>query len=91
MLFQTESFDARVYTYENDVMYANSIPFFSGKGSRFFALVNYEVNRNVELWVRYAQTYFTNPNVFILTNSGSLDTVIGNKKSEIKVQVRISF
>ncbi len=91
MLFQTESFDARVYTYENDVMYANSIPFFSGKGSRFFALVNYEVNRNIELWVRYAQTYFTNPNVFVITNSGSLDTVIGNKKSEIKVQVRISF
>ena len=91
MLFQTESYDARVYVYENDVMYANSIPFFSGKGSRFFALANYEVSRNFEVWVRYSQTYFTNPNVFILTNSGSLDTVIGNKKSEIKVQVRISF
>ncbi len=91
MLFQTESYDARVYAYENDVMYANSIPFFSGKGSRFFALLNYEVNRNFEIWLRYSQTYFTNPNVFIVSNSGSLETVFGNKKSEIKAQVRISF
>ncbi|MBL0048033.1 MAG: hypothetical protein IPP32_08065 [Bacteroidetes bacterium] len=91
MLFQTQSFDSRVYTYENDVLYSNSIPFFSGKGSRIFALVNYDISRNVEVWVRYSQTYFTNPNVFIITDSGSLDTVIGNKKSEIKVQVRISF
>ena len=91
MLFQTESYDARIYTYENDVMYANSIPSFSGKGSRFFALLNYEVSRNIEIWLRYSQTYFTNPNNFVITNSGSLDTVLGNKRSEIKAQVRISF
>jgi hypothetical protein len=91
MLFQTQSFDARVYAYENDVMYANSIPFFSGKGSRFFALLNYDITRNIEIWLRYSQTYFTNPNTFIITNSGSLDTVFGNKRSEIKAQVRFTF
>ena len=91
MLFQTESYDARVYTYENDVLYANSIPAFSGKGSRFFALLNYDLSKNIELWLRYSQSYFTNPNNFIITSSGSLDTVFGNKRSEIKAQVRISF
>ena len=91
MLFQTESYDARLYAYENDVLYSNTIPFFSGKGSRFYALLNYDIAKNIELWVRYAQTYYTNPNVFLTTSSESMETVIGNKKSDIKVQLRMAF
>ena len=90
MLFDTKNYDARIYAYENDVLYANSIPAFSGKGTRFYTLLNYEVNRHFELWLRYSQTYFNYKNGYAVSG-GTLDELPANIKSEIKIQVKILF
>jgi hypothetical protein len=87
-LFQTDSYDARIYTYENDMPGAYSIPAFSDRGSRFYILLDYSVNRHIEVWLRFAQTVYDNRDVI---SEGSLTEIKGNTKSEVKAQVRFKF
>jgi len=86
-LFDTDSYDERIYAYENDVLYAYSIPAYYYKGSRAYILVKYSLGRNIDLWLRYAQTYYSNKQV---VGSG-LDEIQGRFKSEIKAQIRVKF
>jgi hypothetical protein len=87
-LFQTDSYDARIYTYENDVPGSYSIPAFSGRGSRFYIMLDYNITRKIEVWVRYSQTYYDNTKVI---SPGSINEIQGNTKSEIKAQVKFKF
>lgn len=85
--FDVSSFDARIYAFENDVLYAFSIPFFQDEGIRYYVLLNYEFNRHLEAWIRFAQT-----NYFYRESIGSgLDQIDANVKSEVKVQLRFRF
>ncbi len=86
-LFETESYNARIYTYESDVLHAFSIPALYDKGSRFYLLAKYELKNDVTCWVRFAQTWYSQK-----TEIGSgLDRIDGNTKSEVKVQLRWKF
>lgn len=86
-IFDTESFNSRIYAYENDVLYAFSVPAFNGRGSRFYITTKYHVNRNIDLWLRYANTYFADR-----TEIGSgKERINGNTRNEIKAQLRIKF
>lgn len=87
-LFQTGSFDSRMYAYENDVPYSFSIPAYYGKGSRVFFLVNWDVTRRFEVWLRVAQFFWYDRNVI---SEGSLTEIQGNTKTEVKVQLRIKL
>jgi hypothetical protein len=87
-LFETDNYDTRIYAYENDVLNSYSIPSYYSRGSRFYVLVDYTISRQIELWLRYAQTFYDNKNSI---SKGSLNEIAGNTKSEIKVQVRFKF
>ncbi len=86
-IFSTDSYDERIYAYENDVLYAFSIPAYYYKGNRFYFLLKYKVMKNIELWFRISQTWYANKNVV----SSGLDEIEGNKKTEIKAQIRLKF
>lgn len=86
-LFDCDSYDARMYTFESDVLYAYSIPGFYNKGTRFYINMKYHVSRNIDLWFRFAQTYYSNINVI----SSGLTEISGRTKSEVKAQLRIKF
>jgi len=86
-LFDADSYDARIYAYENDVLYAYAVPAFSNRGMRFYLLARYTLTRGIDMWVRFAQTYYSNLDV---VGSG-LDEIDGNTKSEIKAEVRFKF
>jgi hypothetical protein len=86
-LFNTDSYDERIYAYENDVLYAFSVPAYYYKGSRFYVLIKYEIARWLDVWVRFAQTVYTNRQ----TIGSGLDEIEGDTKSEIKAQVRLKF
>ena len=86
-LFDTDSYDTRLYTYENDVPFSFSIPSFSGKGSRFYALLNTKLNKNLSLILRYARTWYSDRNVI----SSGPDEISGNIKSDVKAVLRLSF
>jgi hypothetical protein len=86
-MFDTDSYDERIYAFENDVLYAYSIPAYYYKGSRAYILVKYSLGRNIDLWLRYAQTYYSNRQ----TIGSGLDEIQGRLKSEVKAQVRVKF
>lgn len=86
-IFDTESFNSRIYAYENDVLYAFSIPAYSNRGVRTYLTVRYHVKRGVDLWLRYSLTYYDNLDVV----SAGLDEIQGNHKQEIKAQLRFKF
>lgn len=87
-LFQTDSYNARVYAYENDMPMQFSIPAYYGKGSRVYFLMNWDVTRRFELWLRVAQWFYYNQQVI---SAGSLTEIRGNHKTEVKLQVRYKF
>lgn len=86
-LFDADDYDARIYAYENDVLYAYTVPSFSNRGMRFYAVARYSISRGIDVWLRFAQTYYSNLD---LIGSG-LDEINGNTKSELKAEVRFKF
>jgi len=87
-VFDTKSYDSRVYAYENDVLYSYSVPALYYKGQRAYFLVNWDITRNVEIWVRIAQTIYDNQNVI---SAGSMNEIDSNHKTELKLQLRLKF
>lgn len=86
-IFDTDGFDARIYAYENDVLYAFSFPFYSDKGHRAYIVARYRLNRNIDIQARLAQTIYTNRDEI----GSGLDLIQGNTRTEIKAQMRLRF
>ncbi|MRT91590.1 helix-hairpin-helix domain-containing protein [Ancylomarina sp. 16SWW S1-10-2] len=86
-LFDTDSYNTRIYAYENDILYAFSIPPYFNKGSRFYLNFRYKFNRSASLYLRYARTQYANSKII---GSGNAE-ISGDTKSEIKLQLKLSF
>jgi hypothetical protein len=86
-VFNTDNFDARIYAYENDVLYSFSIPPYLGRGQRTYIVAKFRVHRRVDLWLRYAQTFRND----VLVIGSGLDELPSNTRSDIRVQVRVKF
>lgn len=86
-IFDTKSFNSRIYAFENDVLYSFSIPSYSNRGTRSYLTARYQFKKGIDLWVRYAITYYENLDVI----GSGLEEIQGNHKSDIKIQVRYSF
>ena len=85
--FSTDDYDSRIYAYENDVLYAVSLPAYYGKGFRTYLIARYGINRNLDLWLRFARTQLNNA-----TSIGSgTDQINAPHKSDLKAQVRYRF
>ena len=61
--FRAQAFDARewnnrVYMYENDVLYAYSIPFVYGLGGRFWWNARYKINDTFAVYLRVSETVY---------------------------------
>ncbi len=86
-IFDTDSYDSRIYAYENDVLNSYSIPSFYNRGFRYYVVLKYKVNKTIDVWVRYSQTVYSNKTTF----GSGLDEINDNKRSEIKLQMRLQF
>ena len=85
--FRTPEYNTRIYAYEQDVLTAFSIPAYYGMGQRWYAMLSGRVHRQIDFWIRIAQT-----RLYRETTIGSgLDEIQGNKKTELKLQIRYSF
>ncbi|NOZ46138.1 MAG: helix-hairpin-helix domain-containing protein [Chlorobi bacterium] len=86
-VFDTDSYNSRIYTYENDVLYAFSIPAYYDKGTRTYLTIKYQIFNGFDLWLRIAQTYYSNKT----TIGSGLNEISGKTKTEAKVQIRYKF
>ncbi len=58
-VFESDSYDTRLYAYEQDVQYSFSIPAFYNRGWRFYLLGKYRLRKNLTCWMRLAQTRYS--------------------------------
>ena len=84
-LFDTDDYDNRQYVYERDVWLAFSFPAYYGVGVRSYIMLQYKLNQNIDLWLRWARTVYSDRDSI---GSGG-DTIYGNSKNDLKFQVRI--
>ena len=81
------SYNARIYAYENDLLYNFSIPAYFGKGTRLYLMLKYKLADFLTARLRYSQFYFTDRDVI----SSGLNEINGNLSSEIKFQLSFKF
>jgi hypothetical protein len=87
VLFDTDSYNSRIYAFEADVPYSYYIPFYYYRGNRYVLNLHYNITRGIDFWLRYSQTRYSNLSVI----GSGLDEIDGSTKSEIKLQLRFSF
>ena len=86
-LFQSDTWNARLYAYENDVLYSYSIPAYYGKGARIYGIFKFDVRRNIDMWFRIAQWTYTDRDFISSGNS----MISGFRKTDCTLQMRMQF
>lgn len=86
-LFDTQGYDARIYAYENNVLYTFSIPAYFYKGSRVYAVFRWKLHKKIDVWMKIAQSTFTNRE----TISQGNEKIQGNKKTDLTLQLRLKL
>lgn len=85
--FESDSYNSRLYAYENDVLYYYAIPVFYDKGSRYYVNVKYKLNKHATLWIKWGQVIYSGKDVI----GSGLDEIKGNKRSEIRMLLSVTF
>ena len=81
-LFDAKDYNARVYAYENDVLYSFSVPAMYGKGMRFYLLGKVKLFNSLTLYARIGHTIYSDRN----TVGTGLSQIEGNHKTDLKVE-----
>jgi len=85
--FNTESYDSRIYAYENDLLYTFSVPAFYGQGFRTYLNLKYKITDIIECWLKFANTHWTDRDVI----SSGYNEISGSDKTDLKIQFRLKF
>ena len=93
--FESDSYDSRIYAYENDVAFTNSIPSFSGRGYRLYINAIFDIKHlcqlrnkiNIDLWIKAAQTIADHR---FVTN-GTMSGTSGKNIPELKFQLALGW
>lgn len=86
-VFNIPSYDSRIYAFQNDVLFSNSILAYQNQGMQFYVNARYRFARALDLWLHYeTQSYANRESI----GSGTTQ-IVGNKRSEVKLQLRYQF
>jgi hypothetical protein len=85
--FYTDSYNSRLYAYEDDVLYSSGFGLYNGKGIRTYVNVKLKLSKGLNIWGRYAIFMYQNAT----TVGSGLDIIEGDKKMDVKVQMRYEF
>ena len=86
-LFDTETFDNRLYAYEHNALGAFAIPSFSGKGSRQYLLVQYRIHPKLNAYLRIAHTRYADREVI----SSGMQEITGPKQTDTALVLRYAL
>lgn len=86
-LFDTDDYDTRIYAYENDLLYAASMPAYYNNGNRVYFMLKTEITKHIDVWCRFSQTFHRNKQ-FIGSGNNRIDK---NHKTDMRLQLIITF
>lgn len=86
-VFDADSYDARLYAYESDLLYVFSIPSYYNRGLRTYLMAKYEIGKNIDIWARWGLWSYDN----VETISSGLEEINGSRKMDLKLQMKIRF
>lgn len=81
-LFDTDDYNARVYAYENDVLYSFSVPALYGKGMRIYLLGKIKLFNALTIYARLGRTIYSDQDEI----SSGAALIEGNHKTDLKVE-----
>lgn len=82
-LFDAQDYNARIYAYENDVLYSFSVPALYGKGMRVYLLGKLKLINALTLYARIGRTIYSDRDQI----GSGLTLIEGNHKTDLKVEV----
>jgi len=85
--FHTDSYNSRIYAYENDMLYTFSVPAFYGRGFRTYLNLHSRITSKIDVWLKFGNTLWTDRE----TISSGYNEIDGKCKSELKFQLRLKF
>jgi len=83
-LFDAETYDNRLYAFENNVLWTFSIPAFSGQGMRYYLLGQYQLTPKLTAYFRFSHTSYTDREVI----SSGLQTIEGPNQTDTALMIR---
>lgn len=86
-VFDTDSYDTRLYAFEQDVSYSYSLPASYGNGYRYIVMAKYVIGRHLSAWIRWSKTGNTGIPGEIVGYAN--DSVV--KGSDIRLQLMLDF
>ena len=85
--FETEGYNSRIYTYENDVLYNYSIPSFFDKGYRIYINISHDFGKKLTIWSKLSSTIYPEK-----SGMGSgLDAIEGKGKTDLHFEIQYKF
>ena len=81
-LFDAQDYNARIYAYENDVLYSFSVPALYGKGMRVYLLGKVKLFNALTLYARIGRTIYSDRDQV----GTGLTLIEGNHKTDLKVE-----
>ncbi len=85
--FNTEGYNSRIYSYENDLLYSFSIPEFHGNGQRFYINLKWSPSSRVSLYLKSGCTIHTGASSW---GSGN-EVTNGNRRTELRGLINWRF
>ncbi len=86
-LFDATDASARVYMFENDVLYGFGVPSFNGRGQRWYALSRMQISRRLMLQWKLGVTRYED----VRSTGSGRDETPGNRIRETKVLIQWRF
>ena len=83
----TDSYNTRIYAYENDLLYTFSIPPYYGKSIRTYLNLKYAVTKKIDFWMKFANSFWSDRK----TISSGYNEISGSNKTDLKFQLRLKF
>ena len=86
-LFDSDSYNSRIYSYENDVLYYFRIPAYYYQGARTYITTRYQFKKGIDLWIRWGNWLYTNRESI----GSGLNEINGSSKTDLRAQIRFQF
>jgi len=84
VIFDTYSYNSRIYLYENDIMSSFCATPFYNKGYKYYFIIKLKPAKKINLAIKYSRIFYSNKDV---VNISDIE-IVSDKKSEIKLQFK---